>query len=176
MAKTNSYAPGDEARHDESTAKKASSMVENLAEKGKERIETQKRAAAEQADKLAKVVERATDELDRGDFPFIAGYANRLAERMKTFADGMRSRNFEQLIDDARRGARRNPELFFLGSIVAGIGLARFFKASQHQEWQPAAQSAESHDAAVQVDAASERSESSHAYFDPNIQSAARGV
>jgi|GEM_PF-1181935 len=105
-------------------------ITENIAETGKQRIETQKQAAAEQANRLAGVVERTTEELNRGNFASLAGYTEQLASSLKNLADGLRHRSIEQLIDDTRRAARRNPELFFLGSIAAGVVLARFLKAS----------------------------------------------
>lgn len=135
MAKSN----GEEKTRGEWDAKQKSasaSIVEDIKTSGKERIEAHKQAAAEQASKLAGVVEHATQELDRGDFSFIAGYANRLAQRMRSFANKLRDRRIEELVDDVRGAARRNPEFFFLGSIAVGVGLARFFKASERLEWQ----------------------------------------
>ena len=111
------------------------SIVKNLKETGKERLANEKRAAAEQAEELANVVERATAELGRRDFKSIAGYANQLAAKMKWFADMLQNSSIEDLVDETRRAARRNPELFLLGSIAAGVALSRFFKASeQHNQ------------------------------------------
>ena len=107
------------------------SIVENLKETGKERLANEKQAAAEQAEKLANVVERATEELGRGDFVSIAGYANQLAAKMKRFAGKLHDISIEDLVDETRRAARRNPELFLLGSIAVGVALSRFFKASE---------------------------------------------
>ena len=107
------------------------SIVENLKETGKERLANEKQAVAEQADKLADVVERATEELGRVDFMSIAGYADQLAAKLKKFAEKMHTSSVEDLVDETRRAARRNPELFVLGSIAAGVALSRFFKASQ---------------------------------------------
>lgn len=123
---------GEEKTKGEWDAKqKSASIVAEIKTSGKERIEAQKQAAAEHAGKLAEVVENATEKLDRGEFWFIAGYAHRLAERMRSFANNLRDRKVEELVDDVRGAARRNPELFFLGSIAVGVGLARFFKASE---------------------------------------------
>jgi len=107
-------------------------ITENIAETGKQRIEAEKQAAAEHANRLAGVMERTSEELNRGNFASLAGYTEQLASSLKNFADGLRYRSIEQLIDDTRRAARRNPELFFLGSIAAGVVLARFLKASTH--------------------------------------------
>ena len=110
------------------------SIVENLKETGKERLANEKQAVAEQAEKLVDVVQRAIDELGRVDFLSIAGYANQLASTMKRFADKLHNSSIEDLLDETRRAARRNPELFLLGSIAAGVALSRFFKASQQRE------------------------------------------
>ena len=107
------------------------SIVENLKETGKERLANEKQAVAEQAEKLVDVVKRATEELGRFDFLPIAGYANQLASTLKKFADKLHTSSVEDLIDETRRAARRNPELFLLVSIAAGVALSRFFKASQ---------------------------------------------
>jgi hypothetical protein len=117
------------------------SIVENLKETGKERLANEKQGAAKQADKLVDVVERATEELDRGAFVSIAGYAHQLASKMKKFADILRTASIEDLVDEACRAARRNPAIFFLGSIAAGVALSRFFKASQqHDQEHPVSQ------------------------------------
>lgn len=115
---------------------KAAGFVEEIKEMGKEQIDTKKQATANQVDKLAGVVERATEELDRGDFPWIAAYAYQLSAKIKTFANGLRDRNMEELVDDVRQAARRNPKMFFIGSIATGIALSRFFKASQRRDSQ----------------------------------------
>ena len=116
-------------------------IVENLKETGKERLANEKQAAAEQAEKLADVVEKATEELARVDFASIGGYANQLASMLKKFADKLHTSSVEDLLDETRRAARRNPELFFLGSIAAGVALSRFFKASQRYEQQASRES-----------------------------------
>jgi hypothetical protein len=119
----------------EQTGKANKSIVESLKETGKERLANEKQAAAEQAEELANVVERATEELGRRDFVSIAGYANQLAATMKGLADKLHDSSIEDLVDETRRAAQRNPELFLLGSIAIGVALSRFFKASeQHDE------------------------------------------
>jgi hypothetical protein len=110
-------------------------LKENITETGKQRIETEKQSAAAQANRLAEVAEHATEDLHRGNFASLAGYTEQLASNLKNFADSLRNRSIEQLIDDTRRAARRNPELFFLGSIAAGVVLARFLKSSSNRNF-----------------------------------------
>ena len=124
----------------ENGAQKLSGIVENIKENitttGKQRIETEKQSAAAQANRLAGVVERTSEELNRGNFASLASYTEQLASNLKSLADSLRNRSIEQLIDDTRRAARRNPELFFVGSIAAGIVLARFFKSSSARRFE----------------------------------------
>ena len=133
MEKLNESAPARKTNGpgQSESSERRSGIVENLKETGKERLANEKQAVAEHAHKLADVVERATEELGRGDFLSIAGYANQLASKLKKFADKLRTSSVEELVDETRRAARRNPELFLLGSIAAGVALSRFFKASQ---------------------------------------------
>ena len=42
----------------------------------------------------------------------------------------------DELIIDIRDMARRNPTAFILGSVVVGIGISRFFKASAERRQQ----------------------------------------
>ena len=134
MANTN----GESATHaGERVSGIVGNITENIAETGKQRIEAEKQAAAEQANRLAGVVERTSEELNRGNFASLAGYTEQLASSLKNLAEGLRYRSLEQLIDDTRRAARRNPELFFLGSIAAGVVVARFLKASQTRGSRP---------------------------------------
>jgi len=97
-----------------------------------------KQATADQVGKIAGAIERATEELDRSDFPSIAAYANQISARIKNFANGLRDRNVEELLDDVRQAARRNPKMFFIGSIAAGVALSRFFKATERYDSQGA--------------------------------------
>ncbi len=50
---------------------------------------------------------------------------------MKGLADKLHDSSIEDLVEETRRAARRNPELFLLGSIAIGVALSRFFKASE---------------------------------------------
>jgi len=119
--------------HDEPQNKSAG-FVESLKEQGKEQLDAEKRSIADQATRLANVVQRVTEELNRSDLRGVASYAAQLASKMKTFADSLRSRSIEDVVDDTRRLARRRPEMFFLGAIGDGVLLSRFFKASERKQ------------------------------------------
>jgi hypothetical protein len=50
---------------------------------------------------------------------------------MKTFADNLRSKNLDELLTETQQLARKNPGLFFIGSVAIGLAAARFLKASR---------------------------------------------
>ena len=53
-----------------------------------------------------------------------------LASKMHGFSSYLENRSVDDLFDDARRLAARNPGLLIAGGVVLGVALSRFFKAS----------------------------------------------
>lgn len=58
------------------------------------------------------------------------GMLDSLADQLEAFADELRGQDIDSLIERARDTAHRNPELFFAGSVAAGLAIARFAKSS----------------------------------------------
>lgn len=58
------------------------------------------------------------------------GVIGSVADQLESFADDLRGENLESLFHRVESTARRNPALFFAGSVVAGLALARFAKSS----------------------------------------------
>lgn len=112
-----------------SLTESARGLTERLRNDGRAQIETRKRQAADQIDEVAYALSQASEQL--GSQPTLAGYATQIADGVGKLATRLRDGSIEQLIDDTRGIARRNPGLFILGSFVTGIALARFLKASE---------------------------------------------
>jgi hypothetical protein len=108
-------------------------LSERLRQDGRQQLETRKRVAADQIDELAHALGRAGEQLDQSQ-PRLAGYANQIASGVSNFATRLRDGRVEDLLDDARRAAHRNPGLFLLGGFALGVALARFLKASDRSE------------------------------------------
>jgi hypothetical protein len=106
-----------------------SGVTERIKEDGKQRIETTKRSAADQIEQVASVIGRAGSELGDGQ-PRLASYANQAADRVNALATRLREASIEELIEDTRDLARRNPGLFILGGVALGVVVSRFLKAS----------------------------------------------
>jgi len=108
----------------------AAGLAQDVKRQGEEQFESRKHTAAAQTERLAEVVDRAAEELRGQDQQSLADYAGELAGSMKNFAESIRERSLDELLRDTQQLARNNPTLFVMGSVVAGIALSRFLKAS----------------------------------------------
>jgi hypothetical protein len=113
---------------------KAARAAEDIKARGKDKLETGKKTAAQGIEQLAGVLEQATESLERSEQKSLAGYAQELAGSVRSFANNLRDRSVDDLIGETQTLARRNPTLFFLGSVAVGIALSRFLKASGERE------------------------------------------
>jgi hypothetical protein len=118
---------------------KATEVAREARQRGKEKLEKGKEAAASQVQQLAGAVEDAAGRLQNDT---LASYASDLGRRLSTFAERLQQKSVDEMLDEARGIARRNPTVFLLGSVAAGVALSRFLKASarrartQPGEWQ----------------------------------------
>lgn len=108
----------------------ATEVMDKAKAAGREHVESGKEAAATQAEKVASVIEQTSSQLKESNFHTLADYTNELAAGIKNFSEGLHNRSVDELLGDIRDMARRNPTAFILGSVVVGIGISRFFKAS----------------------------------------------
>ena len=114
----------------------ATEVMDKAKSAGREQIESGKRAAATQAEKVAGVIEQASSQLKESNLHTLADYTTELAAGIKNFSEGLQNRSVDELVTDIRDMARRNPTVFILGSVVVGIGISRFFKASSERRQQ----------------------------------------
>src|SRR5689334_15576250 len=112
-----------------SSTRASRGFTERLKEDGRRTIEQRKRSAAERVDGIAQAIERTSAQFSDSE-PTLADLGNRLASSVGNLATRLREGSIEQLIDDTRALARRNPGLFIAGGVLAGFALARFAKAS----------------------------------------------
>lgn len=109
---------------------KAQGVAQKLKTQSKQQLETGKDTAASTVEQVADAVNRASDELHEQEQHGLADYASQVAGSITNFADTLRNRSVDDLIAETETLARRNPTLFFLGSIGVGLALSRFLKAS----------------------------------------------
>lgn len=111
---------------------RAANLKNRLQDDGKRRVESGKRAAADQIAEIADAIDVAGAQLDQSQ-PTLANYASQLAEGVGSLATRLREDSVEDLYRDVRQLATRNPGMFLLGSAALGVVIARFMKASGDQ-------------------------------------------
>lgn len=108
---------------------RAANLKKRLREDGKQKIESGKRAAADQIAEIADAIDAAGAQLDQSQ-PTLASYASKLADGVGGLATHLREDSIEDLYYQVRQLASRHPGMLLLGSAAVGIVLARFMKAT----------------------------------------------
>ncbi len=111
---------------------RAANIKQRIKQDGKEKIESGKRAAADQIAEIADAIDLAGSQLDQSQ-PTLANYATQLANSVGTLATRLREDSIEDIYRDMRQLATRHPGMFLLGSAAIGLVAARFMKASAEE-------------------------------------------
>ena len=89
-----------------------------------------KEKAATEVGTFGTAIRKAAEELDKNDEP-AARWAFSAADRLDETSDYLWNRDTDELLRSAEGFARRHPEVVLGGMFLAGMGLARFFKATR---------------------------------------------
>jgi hypothetical protein len=112
---------------------RAANLKQRLKEDSKQKVESGKRAAADQIAEIADAIDLAGSRLDQSQ-PTLANYASRLADGISGLATRLREDSIEDIYREVRQLATRHPGMFLLGSAALGMAIARFMKASAEPE------------------------------------------
>ena len=134
-----------------SASRPSGGFAQRLKEDGRRTLEQRKRSAAERVDGIAQALGRSGAQFIENDEPTLAELVNRLSGTVGNLATRLREGTIDELVDDTRSFARRNPGLFIAAGVVAGFALARFVKASAQRSPEASA------DGGVDLDAESGR-------------------
>jgi hypothetical protein len=93
-------------------------------------FEGAKRTAVDAADETSAAIEDVANALHSSGQTTLSQAAAAMADRLHGFSDYLENRPVDELFEDARRLAQRNPGLFIAGGVVLGLALSRFLKAS----------------------------------------------
>ena len=125
----------DATRADASGAEGSSGRGAGLVGKVKERasaqLSAQKDRATDGLGTIVQAVRQTSDRLRDDQQDTIARYVESTAVQLERFADTLRDKNVDELLQDVQRLARRQPALFVGGSFALGLLAARFLKSSQ---------------------------------------------
>jgi len=98
-------------------------------------VDQQKQQAAERLGGLAGALHEAARQLEQKDADGFGRYAHRAADQVDRASRYLREKDLKSFVRDAEGFARRHPDLFLGGTLIAGVLLARFLKSSaDHSE------------------------------------------
>ena len=113
-----------------SASRPSSGFAQRLKEDGRRTLEQRKRSAADRVEGIAQALGRSGAQFVENDEATLAELLNRLSGTVGNLATRLREGSIDDLVEDTRAFARRNPSLFIAGGLLAGFVLARFVKAS----------------------------------------------
>jgi hypothetical protein len=99
-------------------------------ERASEQLNSQKNRATEGIGSAAQAVRQSTQHLRDQKHETIAQYIESAADQLDRFANRIKDKNVNELVDDAQRFARRQPALFIGGAFALGLFASRFLKSS----------------------------------------------
>ena len=115
----------------ESEGRRAAEVV---AGKVKERVahtvEQRKEHASGSLQQVAQALHDVSRSLEQNGLGGVSQLSDRAAGQVERTADYLRRRDFDGLLRDTRQMARRHPEVFVGGALLAGILLGRFLRSS----------------------------------------------
>lgn len=111
----------------------AGQVADQAQQKAKGMLQEQKGMAADQLSNVAHALHEAGDSLDQNNTPF-GQYAHQAASTVDHLAQDLRSKSVDDLFYGAEQFARREPQVFLGGAMIAGILLARFLKSAMPQQ------------------------------------------
>jgi len=137
----------DQARNLASDAKdqakdlagQAKDQAKEVANQARDHVQSlvgeQKNQAADRLGSLAEALREAGRKLNEGQQAGEFGqYADRAAQQLERLSGYLRDHELRDFVRDTETFARRRPEVFLGGTLIAGLMLARFLKASSPNE------------------------------------------
>ena len=109
---------------------KTSEVVDQTRTRAFDMMDQQKSRAAEGLGGVASALRQTGETLRDGEQAQFGQYAERAAEAVERFSDELRNKDIGELLYEAERFARREPELFLGGAVLLGLVASRFLKAS----------------------------------------------
>jgi hypothetical protein len=99
-------------------------------ERASAQLNTQKDRATDGIGSAVQAVRQSTQQLRDQKHDTVAQYIEQAADQLDRFANRIKEKNVNELLDDAQRFARRQPALFIGGALALGLLGSRFFKSS----------------------------------------------
>jgi ElaB/YqjD/DUF883 family membrane-anchored ribosome-binding protein len=105
-------------------------LKEEARQRGESLLKGQRDAAASEIGGMAEALHKAAQQLNQQEQSATARYVDRAAEALDKMVDTLREGDLRSMVKKTEDFARRNPGVFFGGSVLVGLMLTRFLKSS----------------------------------------------
>lgn len=112
------------------TKQKASQAMDEVQGRAYGMLDQQKSRAADTLGSVAGALHSTGDQLNQQNQGNFGQYAHRAADTIDNLSRQLNDKNIDELVHEAQDFARREPQIFLGGAVLAGILLARFLKSS----------------------------------------------
>lgn len=109
---------------------RASEASESAKQAAYDYAEGTKQSAAQSLNDFAHAVRTAGNDLSEREQGFAARLVTEAADGLESAAQSVSGTSMGELMSGVQRFARRNPGAFAIGTVLAGVALGRFLKAS----------------------------------------------
>jgi ElaB/YqjD/DUF883 family membrane-anchored ribosome-binding protein len=105
-------------------------MVDRIRHTAAAQLTAQKTRATEVLGSVAAAIRQSSQPLRDNNQAMLADYAGKAADQLEQVSTRLGERDLSELMDDAKRFARRQPAVFVGAAFAAGVLAARFLKSS----------------------------------------------
>lgn len=118
----------------EAMADQASEAAASVRRKSREFAHQQKERLTTELDACSVALKDAADRYNQESETNLGRYAGAAAEQLDRAKSYFETRDMERMLDDAENAVRDHRELVYGACFIAGLGLARFLKASARRQ------------------------------------------
>ena len=116
--------------YDSHQIEQSSGMVDRVKQSAAAQLTSQKTRATDALGSVAAAIRHSSEPLRENNQGMLADYVGKAADQLEQFSTRLRERDLTELMDDAKRFARRQPALFVGAAFAIGVVAARFLKSS----------------------------------------------
>ena len=116
------------------TKETAGQVVDQAKDQATSQIESRKDQAVESISSVAQALRQAGNHLRQNEQAPVAQYADKAADRVEQFANQLRGKDVQEIMQDVEMYARRQPAVFLGGAFVVGLLAARFLKSTGNRQ------------------------------------------
>ncbi|WP_176477182.1 hypothetical protein [Mesorhizobium sp. WSM4313] len=117
----------------EEVARRAADYTSEVKEALSERAQETQRDLGSSLVALGGALRAASDHLANGDQKSASNFMRDAADGLERLSSSLKEKPFGEVLEDVQNFGRQNPGILIAGSVLAGLALGRFMKASPPQ-------------------------------------------